>query len=146
MFNKPASGLQFVEQKLLFSCSFRRDQFNKNHCFELGHTLLCCLSLTLVFIKPPSECRIRFFNKSLSLNAALHVTKFIAIIDMNWVTLCCASYVRLRCSTHRSQSPKELVVGKSLNLGVTKFTTTIHTILITLCCATIVRFQYPDSN
>ncbi len=46
---------RFVEQKLLISCSFRCDRIYSNHGDELGHTLLCCLSSTYMFNKPPSE-------------------------------------------------------------------------------------------
>jgi hypothetical protein len=33
----------------------------------------------------------------------LGVTKLIIVTDMIWVTLCCATYVRLRCSTNPPQ-------------------------------------------
>jgi len=53
MFNKPASGHsytitigQFVEQKILLSCSFGCEHFHIEHCYNIGHSLLCCLSLT----------------------------------------------------------------------------------------------------
>jgi hypothetical protein len=39
-------------------------------------------------------------TKSSSLAATLGVTKFITIVAMYQVTLCRASYVRLRCSTN----------------------------------------------
>jgi hypothetical protein len=44
-FSTEARG-QFVEQKLLLSCSFRFDQIYDNHCFVFSHTLLCYLSPT----------------------------------------------------------------------------------------------------
>ncbi len=39
-------------------------------------------------------------NKGARLAPALGVTKFIIVIDMSLVTLSCATYVRLRCSTN----------------------------------------------
>jgi hypothetical protein len=46
---------KFVEQKLMLSCSFRRDQIHTNHSYELGHTLLCCLNL-LRCLQPGRYC------------------------------------------------------------------------------------------
>ncbi len=53
MFKKPASGYnytitrgQFVEQNILLSCSFGCDHCHNEHCYDIGHSLLCCLSLT----------------------------------------------------------------------------------------------------
>ncbi len=56
LFNKLASGLrgQFVEQKLMLSSSFRRDQIYKDERYNFGHTLLCYLSRTWMFYKPTS--------------------------------------------------------------------------------------------
>jgi hypothetical protein len=31
----------FVEQKLVLSCNFRRDQIHNSHSYEFGHTLVC---------------------------------------------------------------------------------------------------------
>ncbi len=45
----------FVEQKLLLSLSFRRDQIYKRQRYDFGHTLLRYLSRTWVFNKPTSE-------------------------------------------------------------------------------------------
>ncbi len=50
-------------------------------------------------------------NKSSCLAPTLGVTKFIIVTDMNWVTLCCATEVRLRCSTN---PPLGLVQPSSL--------------------------------
>ncbi len=73
---------RFVGQQL------QRDQMHKNHCCEFGHTLLCCLSLTLMSAKLVPE--VGLLNKSLGLAAALSVTKVITIIAMNMVTHCCS--------------------------------------------------------
>ncbi len=56
LFNKLASGLrgQFVEQKLMLSSSFRRDQIYKDERYDFGHTLLCYLSRTFMFNKSTS--------------------------------------------------------------------------------------------
>ncbi len=43
---------KFVEQKLKLSRRFKCDQIRNNHWYELGHTLLSCLSLTWLFNKP----------------------------------------------------------------------------------------------
>ncbi len=53
LFNKLASGLrgQFVEQKLMLSSSFRRDQIYKYERYDFGHTVLCYLSQTWMFNK-----------------------------------------------------------------------------------------------
>jgi hypothetical protein len=45
----------FVEQKLMLSSSFMRDQIHNVVRYESRHTLLCCLSLTQLFNKPASE-------------------------------------------------------------------------------------------
>jgi hypothetical protein len=44
-------------------------------------------------------------NKSSCLAPALGVTKFIIVGDMILVTLCCATYVALRCSTNPPLRP-----------------------------------------
>ncbi len=46
---------QFVEEKLMLSCSFRCGQQYDNHSYDFGHTLLCYLSLTQMLNKPTSE-------------------------------------------------------------------------------------------
>ncbi len=46
---------RFVEQKLMLSSCFRRDQIYNCRRYDFGHTLLCYLSLTLMFNKPASE-------------------------------------------------------------------------------------------
>jgi hypothetical protein len=73
---------RFVGQQL------QRDQMHKNHCYEFGHTLFCCLRLTLTSAKLVSE--VGLLNKSLCWAAALSVTKVITIIAMNLVTHCCS--------------------------------------------------------
>jgi len=42
---------KFAEEKVVRSCSFRCDQIQNNQPLEYGHTLLFCLSLTLMFNK-----------------------------------------------------------------------------------------------
>ena len=42
----------------------------------------------------------RFVEQKLLVSSRLGVTKFMAIIATNWVTLCCAAYVGLRCCTN----------------------------------------------
>ncbi len=108
---------------------------------------------------------------SCSAPPALGVTKFKTAIDIILVTLCCATYVRLRCSTNppqfvfcqfkrrtfwadACQSSRRQHIGESeagsLNkgsclappaLGVTKFKTARYMILVTLCCATYVQLR-----
>jgi hypothetical protein len=55
--------------------------------------LLCYLSWTQMFNEPTSEAGL--LNKSLHLVPALGVTKFTNAREMIWVTLCCATKVRL---------------------------------------------------
>jgi len=43
-----------MEQKVMLSCSLRRDQVHINHGCESGHTLLSSSSPTLMFNKPVS--------------------------------------------------------------------------------------------
>ncbi len=43
-----------MEQKVMLSCSLRRDQIHINHGCESGHTLLSFSSPTLMFNKPVS--------------------------------------------------------------------------------------------
>jgi hypothetical protein len=64
------------------SCSAAALGVNK---YDLGHTLLCCLSPTYLFKKIVSEAGL--LNKSSFLSAALGVTKFVAIIviKLRWV-------------------------------------------------------------
>jgi hypothetical protein len=81
----------FAEQKLTLSYSFRCDQILSFACYEFGHTLLCCFSLTWMFNKSHSEAHL--LNKSLSFGAALGVTQFIVLVVMNLVTLCCSASV-----------------------------------------------------
>ncbi len=49
------------------------------------------------------EYSVAGLNKSSCLSAALGVTIFIMLVVMNLVTLNCATYVRLRCSTNLPQ-------------------------------------------
>ncbi len=42
----------FVEQKLVLSCSFGRDQIHHYWRYDFGHTSLCYLSQTQIFNKP----------------------------------------------------------------------------------------------
>jgi hypothetical protein len=53
---------RFAEQKL--QC----DQIHKNHCHEFGHTLFCCLSLTLMSAKLVPE--VGLLNKSFGLSCS----------------------------------------------------------------------------
>jgi hypothetical protein len=54
---------------------------------------------TLEFFGRPGELVTVLLNKSSCLASALGVTKFMIVIVMIWVTLCCATSVGLRCST-----------------------------------------------
>ncbi len=59
------------------------------------------------------------------------------------VTLCCATYVGLRCSTNHLSGRFVWTRGSCLAraLGVTKFVSTKYIILVTLCCATYVGLR-----
>jgi hypothetical protein len=92
---------RIAEQKL--QC----DQMHKNHCYEFGHTLFCCLSLTLMSAKLVSEEGL--LNKCLGLAAALSVTKVITIIAMNLVTHCCSLISNL--DVHQASLRGRLVSG-----------------------------------
>jgi hypothetical protein len=64
-----------------------------NNCqrYDLGHTLLRCLSLAWVFNKLTSKAEASLLNKSSSLARYLGVTKLTNLIAMILVTLCCAT-------------------------------------------------------
>ncbi len=58
------------------------DPKHSYHCYDFGHTLLCCLSMTQMFNKLASEAGL--LNKSLCLARALGVTKFMPINVIFW--------------------------------------------------------------
>jgi hypothetical protein len=66
-------------------------------------------------------------NKSSCLARTLGATTIIMVIAVDSVTLCCATYVGLRCSTN---PPQRLAQA----LGVTKFIIISDMIWVTLCC------------
>jgi hypothetical protein len=85
MFNKPAPEAGFLN--ITLSCSFKCDQIWGDYSYEYGHSLLSCLSITSILNKPAPEAG--FLNISLGLEVALSVTKFVRVIHMSLVTLCC---------------------------------------------------------
>ncbi len=89
---------QFFEKMFILGCG----QINNCHSCESGHTLLCYLCHTQMLNKPTSDASL--LNKSSCLVAALGVAKLIAIIYLNLVTLCCATYVRLMFNKSSSEA------------------------------------------
>jgi hypothetical protein len=77
------------------NCSFRCDIILNIYYYDYSHTLLCCLSPTLMFNKPTSEAG--SLNKSSCLAPTWGAAKFIIVTDLILVTLCCATLVGLRC-------------------------------------------------
>jgi hypothetical protein len=79
-------------------------------------------------------------DKSSCLARTLGVTKFIVVITMDSVTLCCATYIGLSSSTNPTSEAGLLNKSSCLaaTLGVTKFKNVRDMIFITLCCATLV--------
>ncbi len=64
---RPGDKSQFVEQNFVLSWSFICNRVHKSHCYEFGHTLLCCISPTLMCNKPTSELKtVMFRNDSFS--------------------------------------------------------------------------------
>jgi hypothetical protein len=57
--------------------------------------------LELLFNELASASEVGLLNKSSCLSSALGMTKFITIIAMFLVALCCATQVPLRCSTNQ---------------------------------------------
>jgi hypothetical protein len=53
---------RFVEQMLMLSSSFRRDQIYKCQRYNFGHTLICYLSPDLMFNKPTSGLKMNNAN------------------------------------------------------------------------------------
>ncbi len=66
----------------------------------------------LVWTWQYKESEAGLLNKSSCLAPALGVTKFIIVINMILVTLCCATKVRLSCSTNPPKAPiANLILG-----------------------------------
>ena len=77
-----------LNKRLMLSSSFRCDQIYKYKIYNFGHTLLCYLSPTEMFNELASG-KVDLLNRSSCLAPALGVTKFMIVIDMILVTLCC---------------------------------------------------------
>ncbi len=89
--------------KIELCCSLRCDQILKNHYCKCGHTLLCYL------IKSDLSCTnwqtrlwCWFIDQNI-LSYKFRVTKFISIITINVVTLCCVPNFDLRCTNWKIQ-------------------------------------------
>jgi hypothetical protein len=89
-----------IKQKLMLSSNLRCDQIYKYKIHDSGHTLLCFLSQTLMFIKPTSASGFlaRFVEQISSLAATLGVTKFVTF------AICCFTQVQVRCSSSKIYS------------------------------------------
>jgi hypothetical protein len=76
----------FDKQKLELSCGFRCDQIHNKQCLEFSHTV--SLLKSDLDVQQPV---VGLLSKSTCLALALGVTKFMTLLAMNLVTLCCAA-------------------------------------------------------
>ncbi len=125
-----------VEHKLLLSYTHTCDIIYNNHCYVFGHVLLCILSLTWMFNKPP--LRGRFVEQKLPL-----IYNFMR--GQIYYNHCYVFYHTLLCYLSLTWMFNKPTSGASLlnksshlptPLHVTKFKTIIGMFLVTLCCAT----------
>jgi hypothetical protein len=92
-----------------------------------------------MFNNPPLVSEAGLLNKSSCLAQTLGVTKFIMVLAMDLVTLCCATYAGLRCSTNPPLVSEAGLLNKrswlAAALGVTELIAPNTMILVPLCCA-----------